>query len=86
MWEVRLEPLGIGGGAIWGYVDQQGCLGHLEGNRWCQGHREQTVFCWDIWENRGPFGYWGAEFGIWVCVCVYWGGVRQKPPEIFTGC
>lgn len=78
MWEVRLEPLGIGGGAIRGYMDQQGYLGHLEGNRGCLGHREQTVFCWDIWENRGPSGYWGEEFGIWGCV----GGGRQKPRDI----
>lgn len=70
MWEVRLEPLGIGGGAIWGYMDQQGYLGHLEGHRECLGHREQTVFCWDIWENRSPSGYWGEEFGIWGCVVV----------------
>lgn len=68
LWEVRLEPLGIGGGAIWGYMDQQGYLGHLEGHRECLGHREQTVFCWDIWENRSPSGYWGEEFGIWACV------------------
>ena len=81
LWEVRLEPLGIGGGAIRGYMDQQGYLGHLEGNRGCLGHREQTVFCWDIWENRGPSGYWGEEFGIWGCVG---GAVRNL--EIFPGC